>query len=167
MQPISCRTSSRPLDLDRALRKVSTSLAGGGHLVAADPRLRAKRGFCRSCCSHRKRPVHAWAVRHGNIAVAGIRLPLPIAKGKLPVLISSNLSHVDKRGWRLLRAPHWESFVDLLFLQLPEAVTNVWESAHSRPPAADSGFDWNRRQKCSRKSCTRWMRMTCSQSSRR
>ena len=62
---------------------------------------------------------------------------------------------------------HWESLVDLLFLQLPEAVTSVWESAHLRPPAADSGFDWNRRQKCSRKSCTRWMRMTCSQSSRR
>ena len=71
--------------------------------------------------------------RHGNIAVAGIRLPLPTAKGKLPVPISSNLSQVDKRGWRLLRAPHWESLVDLLFLQLPEAVTRTYLKTSKLP----------------------------------
>jgi hypothetical protein len=45
----------------------------------------------------------SWAVHHGNIAVAGIRLPLHIARGKPPTPFGSNLSQVDVRGWRFIQ----------------------------------------------------------------
>ncbi len=45
-----------------------------------------------------------WAVRHGNIAAAGIRLLLHIARVRPPAPIGLNLSQVDIHGWRLLRA---------------------------------------------------------------
>ncbi|MDQ1471362.1 MAG: hypothetical protein QOJ99_2842 [Bryobacterales bacterium] len=37
----------------------------------------------------------SWAVRHGNIAVAGTRLPLPVAQTKPPAPIGLNLWRVD------------------------------------------------------------------------
>jgi hypothetical protein len=52
----------------------------------------------------RKRLQHSiqpWAVRHGNTAVAGVGLPLHMARATTPAPIGSNLSPVDTRGWWL------------------------------------------------------------------
>jgi hypothetical protein len=44
------------------------------------------------------------AVHHGNICRGRMRLPLHIATGRPPTPIGSNLSQLDVRSWRLLKA---------------------------------------------------------------
>ena len=74
-------------------------LAGTGSRIPAIP---FPSLLCRSATNPKApsaRPSRgSWAVRRANIAVAGPRFPLQMARGKPPAPIGSSLSQVDMRG---------------------------------------------------------------------
>jgi hypothetical protein len=85
-----------PRDLRRTCARLCH--ASGGELEQIQFPLSPRRSATNPKVASAQPSRGSWAVRHGNRAVAGIWFPLPIAKGKPPAPISSNLSLIGAVG---------------------------------------------------------------------